>query len=106
MMFHFQANKWCSRGSEILAGDDVEGYETIEEVENALKDVENFLETVDDLRLNNPREFRQMFDSMITPETRVGWEPGQHRLYNMSYMITIVWEYRDWVTVQTGCDKI
>lgn len=26
-----------------------------------------------ELRLNNPKEFRQMFEGMMTPDTRVGF---------------------------------
>ena len=76
IFFYPQANKWCSRGMELLSCEDLEGYETLEEAEAALQETQEFLNSAEELRLNNPKEFRQMFDSMITPETRVGQYNG------------------------------
>ena len=37
----------------------------------AIRDIENFVVTVKELKLNNPKEFRQLFDGMITSDVRV-----------------------------------
>jgi len=56
----------------MLSNQQVETCQTPEGAELAIKDIESFVITSNQLRLNNPKEFRQLFESMITPETRVG----------------------------------
>lgn len=67
----FQANKWCNKGVELLSNLPPEHCHSAEDTRSAIEDIESFMSTSNQLRLNNPKEFRQLFESMITPETRV-----------------------------------
>ncbi|ESO98747.1 hypothetical protein LOTGIDRAFT_76710, partial [Lottia gigantea] len=66
-----KANKWCSRGVDLLASQPLENCQTPHGAELALRDIETYLSSTKELKLNNPREFRQLFEDMMTPETRV-----------------------------------
>ncbi|KAK3095367.1 hypothetical protein FSP39_013819 [Pinctada imbricata] len=65
-----KANKWCNHGVDMLSEMQTAKCNTIEESRKALQDIEEFMATSSQLRLNNPKEFRQLFETMITPETR------------------------------------
>ncbi|XP_062575742.1 guanine nucleotide exchange factor DBS-like isoform X1 [Saccostrea cucullata] len=65
-----KANKWCNKGVELLSNLPPEHCQSAEDTRSAIEDIENFMTTSNQLRLNNPKEFRQLFESMITPETR------------------------------------
>ena len=69
-IFLFQANKWCSSGMDMLTSQ-LENCNTLESIRKAIEDIDNFVVTSKDLKLNNPKEFRQLFDSVITSDTRV-----------------------------------
>ena len=69
----FQASKWCSQGVDMLSVMQTEQCHSIEESRKALQAIEEFMATSSQLRLNNPKEFRQLFETMITPETRVSF---------------------------------
>lgn len=56
----------------MLATQQIEKFQTQEGAEQALTDIENFMVTSAELKLSNPKEFRALFESMITPETKVG----------------------------------
>ncbi|XP_059163634.1 guanine nucleotide exchange factor DBS-like isoform X3 [Physella acuta] len=65
-----RANKWCSNGVDLLAGQAVDKLQTQQGAQSALLEIEKFLRTSRELKLNNPKEFRQLFESMMTNETR------------------------------------
>ncbi|XP_067669146.1 guanine nucleotide exchange factor DBS-like isoform X1 [Haliotis asinina] len=65
-----KANRWCTKGVDLLASQPIDRCQNQQGAEQALQDVESFLATSRELKLNNPREFRQLFESMMTPETR------------------------------------
>ncbi|XP_050389701.2 guanine nucleotide exchange factor DBS isoform X1 [Patella vulgata] len=65
-----KANKWCTRGVDLLASQPLESCQTTHGAERSLRDIESFLATTRELKLNNPREFRALFEDMMTPETR------------------------------------
>ena len=67
----FQANKWCTRGVDLLASQQIEKCHTLEGAERALTEVEDFIDTAKELKMNDPKEFRILFDSLITPDTKV-----------------------------------
>lgn len=67
----FQASQWCNHATQLLVTFSLDQCNTLETAQEALQQVEAFLATGEDLKLTNPREFRQMFDNMITPDTRV-----------------------------------
>jgi hypothetical protein len=49
----------------------LENCNTPESIRQAIEDIDKFVVTSKDLKLNNPKEFRQLFDSVITSDTRV-----------------------------------
>ncbi len=87
VVLSLQANKWCTEGVDLLAGQPLDKCNTPEGAEVALKDLEMYLETADDLKLNNPREFRQLFDNMITPETRVSLATSLKANYGLIHTV-------------------
>ena len=68
---YFQASTWCKKGMDMLANQQLSEIDTPETAAQAIRDIEVFIATVKDLKLNNPKEFRQLFDGMITSEVRV-----------------------------------
>ncbi|XP_060592948.1 guanine nucleotide exchange factor DBS-like, partial [Ruditapes philippinarum] len=64
-----KANKWCSNGMDMLTSQ-LENCNTPESIRQAIEDIDKFVVTSKDLKLNNPKEFRQLFDSVITSDTR------------------------------------
>ena len=69
----FQANTWCKKGMDILANQQLAGNQSPEMAREAVRDIDNFVVTVKELKLNNPKEFRQLFDGMITSDVRVSF---------------------------------
>lgn len=65
-----KANKWCSTGVDMLANQQIEGCNTPESATKAVQDIDAFVVMAKDLKLNNPKEFRQLFENVITPDTR------------------------------------
>ncbi|XP_076323895.1 guanine nucleotide exchange factor DBS isoform X2 [Tachypleus tridentatus] len=65
-----KANKWCTRGVDLLASQQIEKCSSPEYAELALEELETFLKSSNEFRLNNPREFHNIFKHMITPETK------------------------------------
>ncbi|GAB6021133.1 hypothetical protein CHUAL_003765 [Chamberlinius hualienensis] len=64
-----RANKWCTRGVDLLAGQQLERCTSPEFARSALEEVDTFLKSSSEFKLDNPREFRNFFKDMITPET-------------------------------------
>ncbi|GFN98118.1 guanine nucleotide exchange factor dbs [Plakobranchus ocellatus] len=75
-----RANKWCSSGVDMLANQPVDRLQTAQGAQKALQDIEAYLNTAKELKLSNPKEFRQLFESMMTAETRAN---VQHILKRM-----------------------
>ncbi|XP_052783921.1 guanine nucleotide exchange factor DBS-like isoform X3 [Mya arenaria] len=65
-----KANKWCTSGVDMLTTVQLEGCHSNEAVTKAVEDIDKFVASVKELKLNNPKEFRQLFDSVITSDTR------------------------------------
>ncbi|CAL1542994.1 unnamed protein product, partial [Lymnaea stagnalis] len=65
-----RANKWCTNGVDLLASQPIDKLQTSQGAQSALQEIERFLRTSRELKLNNPKEFRQLFESMMTAETR------------------------------------
>lgn len=63
------ANRWCTRGVDLLAGQQLERCTSPEFARSALEEVDTFLQTSTEFKLDNPKEFRNYFKDMITPET-------------------------------------
>uniref|UniRef100_A0A1B6D890 DH domain-containing protein n=1 Tax=Clastoptera arizonana TaxID=38151 RepID=A0A1B6D890_9HEMI len=66
-----KANKWCTKGIELLASQHVEKCScSAESAEAALNELEKYVESAAQFKLNSPREFYTLFQDSITPETK------------------------------------
>lgn len=66
-----KANRWCAKGVDVLASQQIEKCTSSEFSEVALKELDEFLDSSKDFRLSDPREFHVIFkDVSMTPETR------------------------------------
>ncbi|KAH3806394.1 hypothetical protein DPMN_134715, partial [Dreissena polymorpha] len=65
-----KANKWCMDGVDMLTNLKLQSCQGNEEVTRAVKDIDAFVFSAKQLQLNNPKEFRQLFDTVMTSETR------------------------------------
>ena len=71
-LFSFlQANRWVATGMDMLTNQQLEGCHGEDAVQKAVADIDKFVVTAKELKLSNPKEFRQLFDSVITQDTRV-----------------------------------
>lgn len=87
--FTLQTNQWCQQGVDILASQPLERCQTPQGADQALKEIDTFLLTAKDLKLSNPREFRQLFDDLMTPDTRVSG-PSCFQLWQTVFVIHIL----------------
>ncbi|KAK3596722.1 hypothetical protein CHS0354_025019 [Potamilus streckersoni] len=65
-----KANKWCTNGVDMLANQQLDRIQTQQGAEKAIHDIDTFLTTTSELKLTNPKEFRQLFDSVMTADSR------------------------------------
>lgn len=66
-----KANKWCTNGVDLLASQKIEKCSTSHELaEKFLKEIQDFLNTAKEFTLNNPKDFKNIFQDTITPETK------------------------------------
>ncbi|RUS89998.1 hypothetical protein EGW08_002265 [Elysia chlorotica] len=65
-----RANKWCSSGVDLLANQPLDRLQSPVGAQRALDDIDAYLAGARELKLSNPREFRQVFESMMTADTR------------------------------------
>ena len=74
MSFYFlQANLWCSEALTLLANHSVDHTQTADEADDALNEINNHLEVCFSLKFNDPREFHNVFEEIMTPELRVSF---------------------------------
>lgn len=68
-----QANKWCAKGVELLASQRIEKCSvSAEYADQSLQEVQQFILSASDFCVSNssPREFRNVFQESVTPETK------------------------------------
>ncbi|KAG8195514.1 hypothetical protein JTE90_019503 [Oedothorax gibbosus] len=65
-----KANKWCTRGVNLLAGQQIEKYSSPTFAQAALSEIEYFLQSSNEFNLNDPKEIHLLFKGVITPESR------------------------------------
>ena len=70
-MLDLQAHKWCTQGVDLLANQQIDRCNTAEGAQLALTEIDGFLATGNDLRLNDPQEFHQKFEDIMTEDTKV-----------------------------------
>ncbi len=56
---------------DLLATQAIDRCQTPEGAEVALQDIDHFLESASELKLNDPKEFRNVFESIMSPHTKV-----------------------------------
>ncbi|KAI0240762.1 putative guanine nucleotide exchange factor MCF2L2 [Lamellibrachia satsuma] len=81
-----KANKWCTRGVDLLAGQQIDQSTNMMWAQRSLDDISVFLRSVDDLRLHCPREFHSLFDSILTPTTQEMVRDVIHRIDDVKNM--------------------
>uniref|UniRef100_T1JN60 Guanine nucleotide exchange factor DBS n=1 Tax=Strigamia maritima TaxID=126957 RepID=T1JN60_STRMM len=81
-----KANKWCTRGVDLLASQQIEKCSSPEFAENALAEVEEFLHGSADFKLSNPKEFHTIFEDMITLETKALVQQVLQRIEDVQMM--------------------
>ncbi|KAG1682081.1 Guanine nucleotide exchange factor DBS [Nymphon striatum] len=65
-----KANKWCTRGVDLLASQQLEKCSSPEFADVALAELEDFLQKSTEFKLSDPQEFKNIFSNMITVETK------------------------------------
>lgn len=66
-----KANKWCTKGIDLLASQQIEKCsQSTELAEQFLTEIQEFVSSAEEFKLDSPREFRNMFQDSITPETK------------------------------------
>lgn len=63
-----KANRWCSQGVDLLASQQLEKCSSPEFAAQALADIEDLFTSASEFR--DPKQFRNMFQDIITPETK------------------------------------
>ena len=57
---------------KLLANQDMDKCQSKQGAEQYLADIQACLDGVSEIKLNNPKEFRTMFDTILTTEAKVG----------------------------------
>ena len=83
-----QANEWCSRGIDLLASQQLEKCTAPEYAAQALGDIEEFLAAAAELgaTADAGRDFRHLFDDLLTLETRPLCLQVVQRLHDVKVM--------------------
>ncbi|GAB1610590.1 guanine nucleotide exchange factor DBS isoform X15, partial [Argonauta hians] len=66
-----RANKWCNRGLDLLADQQVEKFHTQGGAEKATHEIQEFLHTAHNLNLSNPKEFRTLFEGIMNSDMKI-----------------------------------
>lgn len=67
----FQANRWCTRGIDLLASQHIEKCSTSPELaEQSLLEIQQYVASAEEFKLSSPKEFRSLFQDSITSETK------------------------------------
>lgn len=66
-----QANRWCARGIDLLASQHIEKWSSSPELaEQSLAEIQQYIASAEEFKLSSPKEFRNIFEDSITPETK------------------------------------
>ncbi|KAK7866805.1 hypothetical protein R5R35_005239 [Gryllus longicercus] len=66
-----KANKWCTKGIDLLASQQIEKCSTSPELaEQSLNEIQQYIASAEEFKLSSPKEFRTLFQDSITPETK------------------------------------
>lgn len=63
--------QWCKTGTTLLDSQDISQCETKEKAQGYIKALESCLAEASDLQLSDPREFRNMFEDILTSRLKV-----------------------------------
>lgn len=65
-----RANKWCNRGLDLLANQQIEKFQTQGGADKASHEIRDFLQKAHSLNLSNPREFRNLFEGIMNSDVK------------------------------------
>ncbi|XP_036365549.1 guanine nucleotide exchange factor DBS isoform X5 [Octopus sinensis] len=65
-----RANKWCNRGLDLLADQQIEKFHTQGGAEKAAYEIREFLHSAQNLNLSNPKEFRTLFEGIMNSDMK------------------------------------
>ncbi|KAL8567172.1 hypothetical protein ACOMHN_046582 [Nucella lapillus] len=65
-----RANRWCTRGLDLLANQPLDKCQSSQGAEQALGEIDAYIKSSKDLKLSNPREFRNLFEEIMNQESR------------------------------------
>ncbi|KAB7494154.1 hypothetical protein Anas_04803, partial [Armadillidium nasatum] len=80
------ANRWCARGVELLASQQIERYQTPEVAEESLKELEEFLSSSSEFNSGTAREMKTIFEDVTSPETKALVHQVLKRLEDVTLM--------------------
>ncbi|CAN7997827.1 unnamed protein product, partial [Ixodes pacificus] len=79
-----KANKWCSQGVDLLASLDMERCSSQEFARSALQELDAFLSSSSEFRLDDPREFHRFFKDFINSDTKPLLQQAKFPLFPLS----------------------
>ncbi|XP_014681378.1 PREDICTED: guanine nucleotide exchange factor DBS-like isoform X2 [Priapulus caudatus] len=82
-----KANKWCTRGIDLLATQQLERCHTADACEVGIRQLEEFMNSAYDIRLNNPKEFHTVFENIVTSETKALVQQVLKRIEDVQVML-------------------
>ncbi|XP_069678460.1 guanine nucleotide exchange factor DBS [Periplaneta americana] len=82
-----KANRWCTRGIDLLASQHIEKCSTSPELaEQSLIEIQQYVASAEEFKLSSPKEFRSLFQDSITPETKALVTQVLQRIDDVSMM--------------------
>ena len=67
----FQANRWCTKGVDLLASQAIEKCSTEAGAQAALTEIDALMESANEMSLEDPKEFHRKYNKVITAEILV-----------------------------------
>ncbi|KAJ4435473.1 hypothetical protein ANN_18089 [Periplaneta americana] len=84
---NLRANRWCTRGIDLLASQHIEKCSTSPELaEQSLIEIQQYVASAEEFKLSSPKEFRSLFQDSITPETKALVTQVLQRIDDVSMM--------------------
>lgn len=82
-----KANRWCTRGIDLLASQHIEKCSTSPELaEQSLLEIQQYVASAEEFKLSSPKEFRSLFQDSITSETKALVTQVLQRIDDVSMM--------------------
>lgn len=81
-----KANQWCTQGVALLASHQIEKCSSSEVAISSLKEMEKFLQSAEEIHLNDPSVFHKICEDLGSPETRALVQQVLKRVDDMQLM--------------------